>query len=213
MPSDWKLANVTAIYKGKGGSEDVSNYRPISVTNCFGKMLEKIIFKHLHNHLLRYNILSDHQSGFRHKDSTINQLLIIYDTIMKNLDEGKDVIFIFCDVSKAFDRVWHRGLLYKLQKYGIKNNLLNWFHSYLSDRRQRVCIDGYHSTWKSINAGVPQGSILGPYLFLLFINDIVDVVSNKIKLFADDTSLYCIVDDDQATAEESLNIDLESLYH
>ena len=113
--------------------------------------------------------MTDNQSGFRHKDSTVNQLLLIYDDIMKNLDIGKDVRFIFCDVSKAFNRVWHSGLLYKLRKYGIKNRLLDWFRNYLSDRKQRVCMDGYNSTWKSINAGVPQGSILGPYLFLLFV--------------------------------------------
>jgi hypothetical protein len=165
VPGDWKLTNVSPIYKGKGGSDSVANYRPISVTNCFIKILEKIIFKHLHNYLLRYNILSDDQSGFRHRDSTINQLLVIYDVIMKNLDIGKDVRFIFCDISKAFDRVWHRGLLYKLRKYGIKGNLLTWFGSYLSDRKQRVCMNGYYSTWNSINAGVPQGSILGPLLF------------------------------------------------
>ena len=211
MPSDWKMANVIAIYKGKGGSDSACNYRPISVTNCFGKMLEKIIFKHLHNYIHQNNILTDDQSGFRHKDSTVNQLLIIYDDIMKNLDIGKNVRFIFCDVSKAFDRVWHSGFLYKLRKYGIKDKLLNWFRSYLSDRKQRVCMDGYNSTWNFINAGVPHGSILGQYLFLLFVNDIVDVVSNKIKLFADDTSLYCIADNHE-TAAESLNSDLDSLY-
>ena len=84
---------------------------------------------------------------------------------MENLDIGKDVRFIFCDISKAFDRVWHRGLLYKLRKYGIKGNLLTWFGSYLSDRKQRVCMNGYYSTWNSINAGVPQGSILDLFYF------------------------------------------------
>ena len=107
-------------------------------------------------------------------------------------------------------RVWHRGLLYKLRKYGIKVNLLTWFGSYLSDRKQRVCMNGYYSIWNFINAGVPQDSILGPLLFSLFNNDIVDVVSNSMKLFADDTSLYCIVDDQNETAE-SLNSDLNSL--
>jgi hypothetical protein len=122
--SDWKSANITAIYKGKGDSCDPSNYRPISVTNCFGKILEKIIFKNLYNYVTRNKILSDHQSGFRTKDSTINQLLIIYNTIIKNLDLGKYVRFIFCDISKAFDRVWHSGLIFKLRRYGICGNVL-----------------------------------------------------------------------------------------
>ncbi|VDI05871.1 Hypothetical predicted protein [Mytilus galloprovincialis] len=143
VPSDWKLANVSAIYKGKGDQDNVSNYRPISVTNCFSKILEKIIFKYLHNYIHDHAILTDQQSGFRNKDSTINQLLLLYDEIVKNLDKGKDVRFIFCDVSKAFDRVWHMGLLYKLRKYGIKGNLLNWFKSYLSDRQQRVGVNGF----------------------------------------------------------------------
>jgi hypothetical protein len=163
VPGDWKLANVSAIYKGKGGSDSVANYRPIY--NCFIKILEKIILKHLHNYLLRYNILSDDQSGFKHNDSTINQLLVIYDVIMKNVDIGQDVRFIFCDISKAFDCVWHRGLLYILRKYGIKGNLLTWFGSYLSDRKQRVCMNGYDSTWNFINAGAPQGSILDLFYF------------------------------------------------
>jgi len=211
VPSDWKLANVSAIYKGKGDQDNVTNYRPISVTNCFSKILEKIIFKHLHNYIHDYDILTDHQSGFRSKDSTINQLLIIYDEIVKKLDKGKDVRFIFCDVSKAFDRVWHKGLLYKLRKYGVKGNLLNWFGSYLTDRKQRVGINGYFSNWNTVRAGVPQGSILDPFLFLLFVNDIVNVVTNNIKLFADDTCLYCVVDDKESAAD-SLNDDLESLH-
>lgn len=172
--------------------------------------MEKHIFKYLHNFIHDHAILTDQQSGFRNKDSTINQLLLLYDEIVKNLDKGKDVRFIFCDVSKAFDRVWHMGLLYKLRKYGIKGNLLNWFKSYLSDRQQRVGVNGFFSNWNTVKAGVPQGSILGPFLFLLFVNDIVDVVTNKIKLFADDTCLYCVVHDERSAAE-SLGQDLESL--
>jgi hypothetical protein len=133
---------------------DPSNYRPISVTNLFGKILEKIIFKNLYNYVTRNRILSDHQSGFRTKYSTINQLLIIYNTIITNLDLGKDVRFIFCNISKAFDRVWHSGLIFKLQKYGICGHVLKWIESFLYDRKQRVNIDGYFSRWKNVNAGV-----------------------------------------------------------
>ena len=163
VPSDWKSANVTAIYKGKGDSCDPSNYRPISVTNCFGKILEQLIFKNLYNYVTRNRILSDHQSGFRTKDFTINQLLIIYSIIIKNLDLGKDVRFIFRDISKALDRVCHSGLIFKLRKYGICGNVLKWIESFLYHRKQRVNIDGYFSRWKTVNAGVPQGSTLSPF--------------------------------------------------
>ena len=133
----------------------------------------KIISKYLYNYLQENEILTQFQSGFRPKDSTVNQLLEIYQTIIENLDKGKDIKFIFCDVSKAFDKVWHRGLLHKLQKYGITGNMLDWFNSYLTGRQQRVKNEGFYSRWGSTNAGVPQGSVLGSYLFLLYINDIV----------------------------------------
>ncbi|VDI10310.1 Hypothetical predicted protein [Mytilus galloprovincialis] len=212
VPSDWKLANVSAIYKGKGDQDNVSNQTTdlSLLLIVLAKYWRKLFFKYLHNYIHDHAILTDQQSGFRNKDSTINQLLLLYDEIVKNLDKGKDVRFIFCDVSKAFDRVWHMGLLYKLRKYGIKGNLLNWFKSYLSDRQQRVGVNGFFSNWNTVKAGVPQGSILGPFLFLLFVNDIVDAVTNKIKLFADDTCLYCVVHDERSAAE-SLGQDLESL--
>ena len=108
VPNQWKLANVSAIFKGKGSPDDPSNYRPISITSCIGKILEKIIFKYIYNYLQENDILTKFQSGFRPKDSTVNQLLEIYHTIIENLDKGKDIKFIFCDVSKAFDKVWHR---------------------------------------------------------------------------------------------------------
>ena len=139
--SDWKRANVTAIYKGKGDSCDPSNYQ------LLWKNLEKIIFKNLYNYATRNIILSDHQSGFRIKDSTINQLLIIYNTIIKNLYFGKDVRFTFCYIFKAFDRVWHSGLIFKLRQYRICGNVLKWIESFLYDRKQRVNIDGYFSRW------------------------------------------------------------------
>ena len=124
------------------------------------------------------------------------------------LDFGKEVCVLFCDISKAFDRVWHKGLLKKLEAGGISGNLLLWFHSYLSDRRQRVVLPGAESAWKFIQAGVLQSSILGPLLFLLFINDIVTDIGSNIRLFADDTSLFIIVINPD-TAAELLNLDLE----
>ena len=118
----------------------------------------------------------------------------------------------FCDISKAFDRVWHRGLLFKLSNIGIKDSLLNWFSSYLSDRKQRVVHANSTSNWSSINAGVPQGSILGPLLFLIYINDIISNINANIRLFADDTSLYIIVDTPE-NAAEILNNDLDTIHN
>ena len=119
---------------------------------------------------------------------------------------------VFCDISKAFDRVWHRGLLAKLYHYGITGNLHKWFNSYLSNRFQRVTIPGGCSEWVEIKAGVPQGSILGPFLFLLYINDIFHKIHSNIRLFADDTTIYIIVDFPDSAAQ-ILNIDLERIAH
>ena len=134
----------------------------------------------------------------------------MYDTFCKALDSGKEVRVIFCDISKAFDRVWHKGLLLKLEATGISGNLLSWFASSLHNRRQRMVLPGANSRWNSIYAGVPQGSILGPLLFLLFINDIVNGIGSSIRLFADDTSLYIIVENPEL-AVQLLNTDLEKI--
>ena len=135
----------------------------------------------------------------------------IYNTFCKALDEGKEVRAVFLDISKAFDRVWHKGLLFKLKQAGINSTLLQWLSSYLSDRKQRVLIPGGSSSWLPIKAGVPQGSILGPLLFLIYINDIVLNVNSTVRLFADDTSLYLIVDN-PTEAARFLNSDLELMY-
>ena len=150
------------------------------------------------------------QSGFIPGDSTVNQLTFLYNTFCQALDSGKEVRAVFCDISKAFDRVWHVGLLHKLKAAGITGEVLDWFKHYLSDRKQRVVIPGAVSDWVFIRAGVPQGSILGPLLFLLYINDIVNDIGSNIRLFADDTSLYIVVDD-PITAANCLNTDLEKI--
>ena len=209
FPSTWKQANVSPIYK-KDDPNLVCNYRPISLLCTVGKVFEKIIHKYVCNFFNSYNIITPLQSGFRHGDSTVNQLLDLSHTISKALDAGLEVRAVFFDISKAFDRVWHDGLLVKLKNSGISGKLLHWFSDYLGNRRQRVVLPGGKSDWKSISAGVPQGSILGPLLFLVFINDIVQDITSFIKLFADDTSLYIIVDTPSNTAE-SLNADIEKI--
>ena len=210
VPSIWKEANVTPIFK-KDDPSIISNYRPISLLSTIGKVLEKIVHKNLFNFIRDHEILTTLQSGFIPGDSTVNQLVDIYNTFCKALDEGKEVRAIFCDVSKAFDRVWHKGLLYKLQTIGISGPLLAWFKDYLDNRRQRVVLPGAVSGWTSLKAGVPQGSILGPLLFLVYINDIVEDIHSAIRLFADDTSLYIIVEDPLRAADQ-LNSDLAKIH-
>ena len=150
------------------------------------------------------------QSGFRPGHSTINQLTYLVHKIHQALDDGKEVRMVFLDVSKAFDRVWHTGLLFKLQKLGVQDPLLSWIKNYLCDRKQRVVIEGQSSEWKSINSGVPQGSVLGPLLFLVYINDITEGLESIPLLFADDTALLEIVDSPDESAF-TLNNDLEKI--
>ena len=167
--------------------------------------------KHVFNFLRANSVLTNLQSGFIPADSTVNQLVDIYNTFCKALDEGKEVRAIFCDVSKAFDRVWHKGLLFKLKSVGITDSLLDWFEDCLSNTKQRVVLPGATSRWTNIKTGVPQGSILGPLLFLGYINDIVDEINSNIRLFADDTSLYIIVENPIEAAIQ-LNADLEKVH-
>ena len=206
VPDSWKLAHVIPLFK-KGEKSEVNNYRPVSLLSCVSKILERVVFKHIFNYLRDSHFLSEHQSGFQPGDSTVNQLCYLYHTFCEALDNKKDVYIVFCDVRKAFDRVWHKGLLYKLRKAGICGLLLAWFENYLKDRYQQVVIRGEKSEIGLIRAGVPQGSVLGPLLFLVYINDLTSVTQCKIKLFADDTSLY-IDFDNSAEAEEALNNDM-----
>ena len=209
-PNIWKEANVSPIYK-KDDPSLVSNYRPISLLSTVGKVMEKVIHKHMFNFLKEHEVLTRLQSEFVPGDSTANQLVDIYNTFCKALDDGKEVRAVFCDISKAFDRVWHKGLLFKLKQSGIGSTLLQWLANYLLHRKQRVLIPGGSSDWLPIGAGVPQGSILGPLLFLIYINDIVMHINSTVRLFADDTSLYLIVDD-PVEAARCLNADLALIH-
>ena len=188
FPSFRKTAIVTPVYK-KGNATLCNNCRPISLLNCVGKVFERCIQKHVYEFVMLNNMITQSQSGFLSGDSTTNQLLCVYGYLGSNFDERITTQSVYFDIFKAFDRVWHRGLILKLESIGIRGNLLKWFHSYLTDRTQAVVIKGEKSVEKNILSGVPQGSVLGPLLFLIFINDIVRSIEFVIKLFADDTSM------------------------
>jgi len=195
FPSMWKKSHVIPVHK-KGDQSDVNNYRPISLISVVAKVFERIVFKHVFNFFHDNFVLSVHQSGFQPGRSTVTQLIEVYHTFCQAVDANKEIRVVFLDITKAFDKIWHKGLIYKLRKCGIGGCLLQWFCDYLHERMQRVVISGQYSSWEHVTAGVPQGSVLGPLLFLVFINDVTSVVENsKIRLFADDTCLFIEVDD------------------
>ena len=207
FPSEWKKANIVPIHK-KGDKQTLENYRPVSLLPICGKILERLMFNEMFNFFIENKLISSNQSGFKPGDSCINQLLSITHEIYESFDVGLEVRSVFLDISKAFDKVWHDGIIYKLTQNGISGNLLNLLEDFLKERKQRVVLNGQVSTWKNINAGVPQGSILGPLLFLIYINDLTEGLTTNVKLFADDTSLFSVVHDTQTSAND-LNKDLK----
>ena len=187
FPSELKLARVVPIFKA-GDSSALTNYRPISVLTFFAKVFEKVVYNKILDFISDHNVLYDHRYGFRKGRSTQHAIITLVDRITKSQDMGDIVIAILIDLKKAFDTVDHKILLRKLYAYGIRGNMLKWFESYLSHRTQYVVFDGEESDTDSIKCGVPQGSILGPLLCILSVNDICNVSPLLFKiLFADDT--------------------------
>ena len=207
FPDTWKLSHVIPIYKRSGSKTDKTNYRPISLLPTLSKVCESIIHKRLLSHCTDHNLITDKQAAYISGDSTINQLLTLVHRIQKSWTESNITQAVFLDIHAAFDKVWHSGLLAKLKQAGVEHKALNLFKSYLEGRRQVVVIDGVKSNIEYIKAGVPQGSRLGPLLFLIFINDIIEDIESDIFIFADDTTLTA-TDTTPALTTNKLNRDL-----
>ena len=189
LPLSWLQANITPIFK-KGDRTIPSNYRPISLTSICCKLLEHIIYSNIMDHLDQHSVLSDKQHGFCSKHSTETQLILTTHDLCKSLNNKSQVDMIIMDFSKAFDTVPHNRLLNKLKRYGINNKTHAWITKFLACREQRVVVSGEHSPWTHVKSGVPQGTVLGPLLFLIYINDLPNNIHSTVRLFADDCVLY-----------------------
>ena len=192
VPNDWNTAYVCPLFK-KGDTSLASNYRPISLTSILCKVLEHIVTTNVVSHMDYHNQLYDLQHSFRSKPLCETQLGTLVEDLMRNSLAGSQTDLVLLDFSKAFDKVSHQKLLLKLHQYGIRGSSLKWIQAFLSGRTQTVVLENEKSGTVPVTSGVPQGSVLGPILFLIYINDLPDKTRSKIRLFADDTAIYLAV--------------------
>ena len=188
FPDCWKDSSVVSVFKNVGERSTAKNYRPVGPLSVVSKVFEKLVNNRIVDHLEKCGLFSDFQYGFRSSGSTADLLTVVSDRIARAFNRSGATRAL--DISKVFDRVWHAGLLHKLKSYGISGQIFGLISSFLSNRQLRVVLDGKSSQEYPVNAGVSQGSILGPTLFLLYINDLPDDVICNIAIYADDTTLY-----------------------
>ncbi|BHF68692.1 hypothetical protein SprV_0301173100 [Sparganum proliferum] len=206
LPSEWKTANIFPIYKG-GTRTSANNYRPVSLACICCKIMEAIVKKATMKFLEQNHLLSDLQHGFRQNRSCLSNLLLSTEQWTRAPDEDGKVDVIYTDFKKAFDRVPHKRLIYKLSEIGIRGRLLIWITDFLTGRSQTVCVEALRSTPTPVPSGVPQGSVLGPLLFLVYINDCIDDLGDSAIMFADDVKLWRAIrsDADRYALQDSLN--------
>ncbi len=208
IPKDWKHANVTPLFK-KGDRANPANYRPVSLTSICCKTLEHIIHSQIMQHLEKNGLLTDFQHGFRKRRSCETQLLQAIDDLARALNDNQQYDLILLDFSKAFDKVPHKRLLTKMSHNGVRGRTLDWIGSFLGDRTQSVVLNNQRSSESKVTSGVPQGTVLGPLLFLVYINDLPDVITpgTTARLFADDCALYRKIEneEDQAILQNDLD--------
>ena len=208
LPKDWKVANITPIFK-KGKRTDPNNYRPVSLTSAVCKIMETMIRDEIREHMEDQELFSQDQHGFRQGRSCNTQLLEAIHDWTNSIEEGHPVDVIYLDYRKAFDSVPFERLLKKLHAYGVRGKVLLWIRDFLRDRSQRVVLADTKSDMATITSGIPQGSVLGPMLFLIYVNDLPEEVLSTLKLFADDTKLYREIQNDHD--KEILQNDLNEL--
>jgi hypothetical protein len=206
LPRDWKTANISPIFK-KGGRSEPGNYRPVSLTSIPCKILESIIRDKMLKYAEDNKFMTAEQHGFTSKRSCLTNLLETLEDWTEALDSGHGLDVLYLDYQKAFDTVPHKRLLSKLKWYGFGGDLLSWISEFLVGRRMRVVVNGANSEWEEVLSGVPQGSVLGPLLFLLYVNDIPYRVKSKVKLFADDTKIWNRVSDGISSGELQYDLD------